>query len=153
VKIGLYYNNELVSIMVFDNMEGRYRMCEGGWNLSRFCSKKNNNIIGGASRLLSYFINKWKPKRIISYADMDWSDGGLYYALKFKLAKIIEPDYKYIINGKRVNKQKFTKSKLKKMGFDTKLVESAITKNMGMEKIYNVGLLKFELLKWLFLSS
>ena len=145
LKIGLYYEEELVSMMIFDNIEGRYKMEEGGWNLSRFCSKKNTSIIGGASKILKYFTNEYSPKRIISYADMDWSNGELYHILKFKLINTLKPDYKYIVDGKRLNKQSFTKSKLKKIGFDASLTESDITKNMGIEKVYNVGQLKFEL--------
>jgi hypothetical protein len=145
LKIGLYYEEELVSMMIFDNIEGRYKMEEGGWNLSRFCSKKNTSIIGGASKILKYFTSEYSPKRIISYADMDWSNGELYHILKFKLINTLKPDYKYIVDGKRLNKQSFTKSKLKKIGFDVSLTEGDITKNMGIEKVYNVGQLKFEL--------
>jgi hypothetical protein len=145
LKIGLYNGDELVSIMTFDNFEGRKKMEPGGWNLSRFCSKKNTNIVGASSKLLKYFVKNYKPKRLISFADKDWSLGSLYYTLGFKLVKDIRPDYKFIINGKRINKQRLTKSKLIKLGNDPKLTESQITDRMGISKIYNVGQLKFEM--------
>lgn len=145
ITIGLYYNDELVSLMIFDRFEGRKKMEDGGWNLSRFCTKLNTNVIGGASKLLNYFIKEFKPKRIISYADMDWSKGDLYYKLGFKMVNTLKPDYKYIINGSRINKQRFTKSKLEKIGLDITKTESELTKEMGINKIYNVGQLKFEL--------
>ena len=84
IKIGLYYNDTLVSFMSFDNFEGRNKMGDDEWNLNRFCNILENNIVGGASKLLSYFKKNYKPKRIISYADRDWSDGGLYYKIGFK---------------------------------------------------------------------
>jgi hypothetical protein len=139
LKIGLFYNNELVSLMLFDHFEGRKRMEEGGWNLSRFCNVLNTNIIGGASKLLTYFIKVYKPKRIISYADKDWSIGYLYYKLGFENILESKPDYKYIINNKRVHKSRYKKSKLK-----TKLTESQQMQINGIDKIYDCGKIKFE---------
>jgi hypothetical protein len=136
IKLGLYYNDELVSIMTFDQFEGRKKMNDDEWNLSRFCNKINTNVIGGASKLLNYFIKNYNPTRIISYADKDWSIGNLYEKLGFSLVKEINPDYKYIINGRRVHKSRFRKSY-------TGVSESKIK----MLKIYDCGKLKYELLK------
>ena len=138
-KIGLYYNNELVSLMTFDKSEGRKKMIDGEWNLSRFCNILNTNVIGGASKLLSYFIKKYSPSRIISYADRDWSIGNLYYKLGFENIGVNDPDYKYIIDGKRVHKSRFRKSKL-----NTNLSESKYMNSIGIERIYDCGKLKFE---------
>lgn len=146
IKLGLFYEDELVSIMTFDMMEGRKRMKDGEFNLNRFCSKINTSVIGGASRLLNFFIMTQKPHRIISYADMDWSKGNVYSKLGFTLIDRIDPDYKYLVSGKRVNKQQFTKSKLRKKSIDTTGSETSITKEMGIYKIYNCGKLKFQLL-------
>ena len=145
IRIGLFHKGELVSLMTFDNLEGRKKMEEGGWNLSRFCNKLNINVLGGASKLLKHFIKEWKPIRIISYADLDWSQGDLYYKLGFELSTISKPDYKYI-NGKRLNKQKFTKNKLIKLGYDISKTESQITNEIGLSKVWGCGQLKFELL-------
>ena len=111
-------------------------MNDDEWNLSRFCNKINTNVIGGASKLLNYFIKNYNPTRIISYADKDWSIGNLYEKLGFSLVKEINPDYKYIINGRRVHKSRFRKSY-------TGVSESKIK----MLKIYDCGKLKYELLK------
>ena len=146
IKIGLYYGDELVSLMTFDNSEGRNKMEEGGWNLSRFCSKLNINVIGGASKLLNYFIKIYKPQRIISFADLDWSTGELYHRLGFVLKNTLKPDYKLIVDKRRVNKQRFTKDKLIKLGYDSNLTGDKIIESMGISKIYNCGQLKFEII-------
>jgi hypothetical protein len=147
IKIGLFYNNELVSLMTFDHFEGRKKMGENEWNLSRFCNKINYNIIGGASKLLIYFIKNFNPSRIISFADRSWSDGNLYNNLGFSLVNISSPNYSYLIDKKRSNKQKWKKSNLVKMGFDKNLSESKIMEdNFGSYKIYDCGQIKFELL-------
>lgn len=85
IKIGLFYDDTIISIMTFDKSEGRKKMKENEWNLSRFCNKMDNSVIGGASKLLKYFINVYNPKRIISYADKDWSNGHLYHKIGFNL--------------------------------------------------------------------
>lgn len=134
VKLGLYNNGELVSIMTFDHFEGRKKMNDNEWNLSRFCNKKEYNVIGGASKLLSFFIRKYTVNKIISYADRDWSNGDLYQKLGFKLTNINKPDYKYIIGGKRVHKSRFRKSR-------TNINES----QLDIPKIWDCGKLKFEI--------
>lgn len=140
LKIGLFYNDELVSLMTFDRFEGRKKMEDDGWNLSRFCNKLDNSVIGGASKLLKYFINKYNPIRIISYADMDWSGGDLYFKLGFEKVSESLPDYKYLVDGSRIHKSNFKKSKLKYTGS-----ESEYTKSKGIEKVWDCGKIKFEL--------
>lgn len=133
IKIGLYYNDKLISLMTFDKFEGRKKMPIDEWNLSRFVS--NTTVIGGASKLLKYFIKQYNPKRIISYADKDWSVGNLYYGLGFNNIFESKPDYKYIIEDKRVHKSKLKKSK-------TGLSES----KLNLPKIWDCGKIKFELI-------
>jgi len=141
-KIGLFYNDELVSIMTFDKFEGRKKMEEGGWNLNRYCSKTYHNIVGAPSKLLKHFINEKSPIRIISYADYYWSDGNLYEQLGFKEKYITKPDYKYIVNGKRVHKSNYKNSNIK-----TSMTESEYTKSNNIYKVYDCGKIKYELLK------
>ena len=136
LKIGLFYKNELVGIMTFNKSEGRKKMCDYEWNLSRFCNKLNTNVVGGASKILTYFIEKYKVKRIVSYADKDWSIGNLYHKIGFNLISESNPDYKYVIKNKRKNKANFKKSNLK-----TELTESEYMKSVP--KIWDSGKMKF----------
>jgi hypothetical protein len=139
IKIGLLYNGKVVSVMTFNKSEGRRKMVDGEWNLSRFCNKLDTNVVGGASKLLKYFIKNWIPNRIVSYADKDWSNGGLYLNIGFKLLYETDTDYKYIINDKRIHKSRFRKSNLK-----TDLSENNYMSNIP--KVWDCGKMKFELL-------
>ena len=139
IKMGLYYNNELVSLMTFNKSEGRKKMENGGWNLSRFCNKIDTSVIGGSSKILSHFIKIHKPSRIVSYADRDWSTGDLYYKLGFNKVCERKPDYKYIINRIRVNKSRYRKSNLK-----TELSESKYMMSKSINRIWDCGKIKFE---------
>ena len=143
IKLGLFYNDELVSVMTFNRLEGRKKMEDGGYNLSRFCNKINTNVIGGASKLLNYFIKNYGVTRIVSYADRDWSVGNLYITLGFNLVSKSKPDYKYVVDRKRRNKQGFKKSNLNINGLN--ITESEYMMNRGIDKIYDCGKFKFEL--------
>jgi hypothetical protein len=109
-------------------------MSQNEWNLNRFCNKLEHNIIGGASKLLKFFIDNWKPKRIISYADKDWSRGNLYQKLNFEKVSESEPDYKYVVGEKRVHKSNFKKS-----------VTGISESKLEIPKIWDCGKIKWEL--------
>ena len=135
---GLYHKETLVSVMTFDHQEGRKKMNDNEWNLSRFCNILNTTVVGGASKLLQHFIKNNTVTRVISYADADWSIGGLYETLGFSKVSHSKPDYKYLVNGKREHKSKWRK----KPG-EIK-TESEIAKERGALKIYDCGKIKYE---------
>lgn len=113
---GLYHNNELVSVMTFGKLRknlGRDAK-DGCYELIRFCNKLNTTVIGGASKLLKYFIQTKMPQQIISYADKRWSEGALYETLGFDLLRESAPNYFYVIGNKRYNRFGFRKSELVK---------------------------------------
>lgn len=112
LKLGLYLGEELVSLMTFDHLEGRKRIGKENWNINRFCNKRGYTVVGGASKIFKYFISNFEVNRVISYADRDWSLGVLYKTLGFNKISESLPDYKYVINGIRVHKSHFKKSKI-----------------------------------------
>ena len=139
LKLGLIFNNQLVSLMTFDHFEGRKKMLESDWNINRFCNSINTTVIGGASKLFTYFIQKYKPNRVISYADRDWSVGGLYYKLGFEKVSESLPDYKYVVGGDRIHKSRYKKSKT-----GTDLTESQYALENNLLRVYDCGKIKFE---------
>jgi hypothetical protein len=142
LSIGLYYDGVLISIMTFDNFEGRKKMLINEWNLNRFCNILEGNVVGAASKLLKYFIDNYQPKRIISYADKDWSVGNLYFKLGFNKIGDSNPDYKYVVNDRRVHKSRYKKSNLKV----SDMSESEYIKKENIGKIWDCGKLKFEMI-------
>ena len=148
MNIGLYYKGDLVSIMTFGKK--RRPLCYTSTNndeyeLLRFCNKLNHVVVGGASKLLNYFIKNYNPKEIISYADIRWSDGNLYEKLGFTKIKQTTPNYFYILNRRRVHRYKFRKDILVNEGFDEKLTENEIMEQRGIYKIYDCGNLLYQL--------
>ena len=140
VNIGLYYNDELLSLMTF----GKRRLSLGKkisgineYELLRFCNKLNTSIIGGASKLFKYFINNYNPDKIISYSNNDYSSGKIYETLGFEFDKITKPGYFYIKNFKRIHRFCMRKSQLIKEGYDPNMTEKEITDQLNYLKIYN----------------
>ena len=144
-KIGLYYNNELMSIMTFGvsrNSMGK-KTIEGSYEMYRFCNKLNSSIIGGADKLLKYFIKTYKPKEIISYADRRWSQGELYEKLGFEFIHNTPPNFFYIKGSKRFSRINFQKYKLVKEGFDAEKTAHRIMLDRKMYRIYDCGSKKY----------
>jgi hypothetical protein len=139
VNLGLYYNDELVSIMTF----GKGRVVMNGvkneWELLRFCNKINHSVIGGASKLFKHFIKNYNPKQLISYADRRWSQGNLYDQLGFNKTHNSTPNYFYVVNNEREHRFKYRKNLLVEAGFDIKKTEREIMYDRGIYRIYDCG--------------
>ena len=144
INIGLYYNDELVSLMTFNKPRSGIGSKYDGYELSRFSNLLNTNVIGAASKLLKYFENTYKPVCIKSYADLRWSDGNLYNQLGFYLSHINKPNYWYIINGERHHRFGFRKQILKGEGFDIEnKTEHEIMLERGLYRIYDCGTITY----------
>ena len=141
VRLGLYHNNELVSLMTFGSLRKNlgYSAKTDHYELLRFCNKLNTNVVGGASKLFKYFVENYSPKEIISYADRRWSEGNLYNQLGFEFERNTEPNYFYIIGNQRENRFKYRKSELVNQNFDPLKTESKIMEERGIYRIYDCG--------------
>lgn len=109
INIGLFYNDELVSIMTFG--KSRYNK-KYNYELLRYCSSAY--IIGGAEKLFNYFINKYNPLSVISYCDLSKFAGDVYKKLGFTLKDITIGKHWY--NTK--TKKHITNNLLLARGFD-----------------------------------
>lgn len=92
IDLGLFFKDQLVCLMTFG--KSRYNK-NYQWEMVRFCSKQTYTIQGGASKLFSFFVKKYSPETIVSYADRRWSNGNLYNQLGFKLSHSSDPNYYY----------------------------------------------------------
>jgi hypothetical protein len=81
IKLGLYYKNELVSLMTFGY---RHTNAKKEFELIRFCNRINLNVIGAASKLFNYFKQNYEFTDLISYSDFRLFDGKMYETLGFE---------------------------------------------------------------------
>ena len=140
-KLGLFYQNELVSVMTF-GLRKTNRKKE--FELIRFCNKIEHNIIGSASKLFKFFIKNYEYKNIVSYADISIFSGDLYEKLGFKFIHLSSPNFYWVLNGEKHHRFKFNKRKLIKMGFDKNETGLSIMKKLGAYRIFSCGQLRYE---------
>ena len=146
IRIGLFYNDDLVSVMTFGklrNVLGNKIRKDGEYEMIRFCNKLNTNVIGGASKLYKYFKKKYSPLKIITFANKRYSNGNLYKILGFKLDCSTKPNYWYIIGKHRKHRFLFRKDILVKEGYDKNKTEHQIMIERNIPRIYDCGNIKF----------
>lgn len=144
IKLGLYYNDELVSLMTFGKSRHFVGSGKHEYELLRFCNKINSRVIGGASKLFVYFLKNYNPTEIISYADKRWSEGNLYYKLNFIKYNESKPNYYYVIKNKRHYRFNFRKQILiEKYGCDKDMTEREFCFKQKWYRIYDCGCLCF----------
>ena len=143
VKIGLYYNEELVSVMTFGKLRKNMgqRSGENCYELLRFCNKCEYCVVGSASKLFKYFIKKYDPISITSYADKMWSSSeNLYTKIGMKFVHRSQPSYFYIAGDIRKGRFGYRKDVLLSCGYDGKYWgEHDICYNNGLYRIFDVG--------------
>lgn len=99
IKLGLFYNNELVQIASFS----KSRKYDYEW--IRGCPASLNVVIGGTSKLFTYFIKNYKPKSVLCYADFNLFNGQGYKQCNFKLDGYTGPNKFYLDkNLKRIER-------------------------------------------------
>ena len=141
IRLGLYYNDELVQIMSFG--KPRYNK-NYEYELMRLCSKFEYIIIGGAEKLFNSFIKEYNPQSIISYCDNSKFSGSVYSKLGFELKSYGSPS-RHWYNGK--TKTHITDNLLLKKGFDNLFhtnygkgsSNEELMRSYGFVEIYDAG--------------
>jgi len=143
INIGLFYQDELVQVCTFSKSRFNKKY---DYELLRFCSKLNTQVIGGLSKCISYFKKNYSGT-LISYADKRYSDGLGYLSSGFKLVGNSKLNYWYILNGNRYSRIQFQKHKLSKLlsSFNPSLTEWENMQLNGYNRIWDCGNLIFEI--------
>ena len=145
IRLGLYFNDELVSIMTFSKprFSKKYE-----WEILRYCDKTYTTVTNGTNRLLLEFEQQIHPESIVGYADRRWSNGNIYKNLGFELVSKTRPNYWYFKNNhvdKLYSRLLFQKhlqaSKLEI--FDESLSEIENMRNNKFHRIFDCGNLVF----------
>jgi hypothetical protein len=117
------------------------------WELLRSCSKLQNSVQGGLSKLMANFIKENDPVSIISYCDRGLFNGKGYTSSGFTLVEYTSPSYWYTKNHKTVESRfGYQKHKLRdKLDiFDDNLTEWENMQLNGYDRIWNCGNIVFE---------
>lgn len=127
VKIGLYYNGELVQIASFSKCRnlGRTKKETYDYEWVRGCPASNNSVIGGTSKLFNYFVKQYNPESVLCYADWNLFNGQGYKQCGFVFNGYTGPDKFYVTphSTKRINRSLSKYREYKKLVNEKKLFE------------------------------
>lgn len=91
IAIGLFFENELISLMTFNTQKFNK------YELKNYCNKISTNI-DSFDKMLNYFINKYQPKEILALVNKMFEQGELYCNFGFKFIDETKPNCYLIIN-------------------------------------------------------
>lgn len=133
--IGLYYNNELVSMITI----GKHHRNNKDIVLSRFIGKNNVTVVGGLSKLCKFAYNEFGE--FITWIDLRWSEGKSWIKNGWIQEEKLYPDYFYYNLKKRciINKQKRKKSLV---NTPNNMTEAEHAKQDGLVRVYDCGKLR-----------
>ena len=126
---GLYYNDELVSLITMHLL----KKAERKWELNRYAIKNGVTIIGGAERLLKHIIQVIDYSSIITYNDNSIFRGLVYKRLGFQYVRTNAPNYMFI-QGDCL--ERFPKQTIRKwnVGYSREMEQQ-----LGLHRVYNAG--------------
>lgn len=141
IACGLFFENKLVAVVTYGK---HHRQNQIGVVITRFCTLKNTQIIGGISKLFSHIKKDLNNENIISWSDNRWSEGNIYKNLGFELMQELPPDYSYYKFGslaKRRSKQSMKKSNT---GCPKEITERDWCIDNGYVRIWDCGKKRWE---------
>jgi hypothetical protein len=104
------------------------------FELVRFANLLNSTVVGGLDKVVSHFIKQHQPDDLMTYADLDWSDGNSYRTLGFEPISDTPPQLFWIDPG---TSQRYLPHRLPGSLSEQSALEE------GFVAIYNAGSRKF----------
>jgi len=131
-RYALRYSGQTVAVSAFSaprpmNRDGKEVL---SYEWVRFASLPDMRISGGMSRLLDAFIKEHHPQDIMSYADLEWSDGSVYERLGFTLAGHVAP-VSFVVDPATMQRTHLVKLQRKN---DAPAASAVIIRNLGSAK-------------------
>ncbi len=99
-RYGLILNDEIIALAVFAK---KRKFNDGSFSaeLLRFSTKNNVHINGGLSKLIKPYLNTYNINSLMTYVDLDWSDGSKFEKIGFKIINYQPPMFFKLKNNVR----------------------------------------------------
>jgi len=139
VYLGLFdkLSKKLIAVAAFVKNKSDY-------TLTRYATCVH--VVGGHSKIVKFFENNYEFERLVTFADLSFSDGGLYEKTGWNIDGIVPPDYSYVIGNKRFHKFGFRLSKFKNdpfLVFEEGLSERELAELNGFDRVWDSGKIRF----------
>lgn len=142
VKIGLYYQEKLVSVMTFASKRFSKKSSSDQYEMIRYSSLDEHLVVGGASKLFKYFVKNFDPSEVVTFSDNTWGFTDFYEKIGFLRESFGKPSYFYIdrynFDG-RINRMNMQKHRLVAQGAPRTLTETQIATSIGLSKVWDCG--------------
>lgn len=135
--IGLWKGSELYAVASFR------RQSPNRYELVRYASKAI--VRGGHSKLVAYAQKLWDCE-LVTFADLEISDGSLYKKTGWEAVTDLPPDYSYLYKGRRIHKSNFRKKHFKEnpnLVFLDGLTEAELAQLNSLQRVWDSGKMKF----------
>ena len=151
IRLGMFdkKTDTLVSVMTFCRPRralGHTEETEYDYELSRFASSYHYMVVGGFSKLLSYFKKNYEWEKIVTYADRRWSEGNVYLKNGWTFTHNSKPSYWYTDGKNRYHRYNYRKTELQKrfpLHYSEDKTEKQIMNEMGYRRLYDAGNMVF----------
>ena len=132
--LGLYYNDECVQCMAFTDKGHDKNKIE----LVRMATKKNCQVVGGFSKLLTNSCKIWNYSEIVSYISRRLFNGKGYYDINFEQVKVNPPQVHFLVNNKIESRHYGMKKNFKKRAEENKGVYDENKSEIELSYINNL---------------
>lgn len=140
VNIGLFYDNELVSVVSF--AKSRFDK-EHQYEITRYSTKLNTTVVGGFSKAFKFFTNQYNVNSVMTYADLRFGSGEVYAKAGFDLIGQTKPNYWYYNKNKPIGLESRMKYQKHKLPPGIGKTEEDIMDKLGYYRIYDCGNKKY----------
>lgn len=136
--LGLVVGEDIIAVASFKRSKSYYV-------LTRYATK--GNVRGGHSKLVRFFERTHQYTELVTFADLTFSDGGLYKATGWVEDKLIPPDYMYLVKGvRREHKFNYRIQRFRadpSLRFQEGLSERQLAALNQLDRIYDAGKIRF----------
>jgi len=138
-RIGAYYNDELISVMVFGQSNNEGGDC--AVELKRFVTNKQNNP-GLGSKMFKFAITNQNYNEVIAFVDRRWFTGLVKDHIGFKVVGYSKPALWWTDGTNRFQRRFKTKKGLIAAGSNPLLTKRKMLLEQGYYRIWDCGKIK-----------
>ena len=139
IGIGLFNSGELVSASCFTRRGTAYELTRHATSC---------DVVGALGKAMSFF-RKMLPFPVYTFCDLSRYSGCSYLKAGFIKSDEIDPDYKYIVNGKREHKFLWRRAAIANKRpdiYSESLTEKQMMELAGYPRIWDCGKVRYELI-------
>lgn len=135
--LGLEHEGSLVAVAVFKRRGPDFE-------LVRYAT--GSRVLGGHSKLIAHFERNHTYRKLVTFADLTFGKGDLYFKTGWIEDALLKPDYFYVRGNTRHHKFNFRKDRFKNdpsLKYVEGMTERELAQLNGLLRVYDAGKIRF----------